>query len=73
MSMKPKYLPTPEEIVKRTAEIRDSWSEDEEVLRSQGIIRKGRNSNLRKREPWIPPMYHISLTKSDGLVADRID
>ena len=73
MLMKPRYLPTPEEITKRTAEIRKGWSENEEVLRSRGIIRKGRGSNMRKREPWTPPMYHISLSRSDGLVADRID
>ena len=68
--MKPKYLPTLEEIAKKTAEIRDGWSEDEESLRSRGITYKGGGC---KKEPWTPPMYHISLTKSDGLVADRID
>ena len=70
MMNKPIYLPTPEEIAKRTAEIRNGWSEDEEVLRSRGITYKGRGC---KKEPWTPPVYHISLSKSDGLVADRID
>lgn len=73
MSMKPKYLPTLEEIAERTAEIRDNWSDDEEELRSRGIIREGRGNKGYKKEPWTVPTYHISLSRSDGLVADRID
>lgn len=72
MVKKPKYLPTPEEIKCLTAEIRNAWSDEEEELRSHGVILRGRG-NPKMKKHWTPPMYHLSLSKADGLVADRID
>lgn len=71
MKTKIKYLPSLEKIAEETARIREGWSEAEEEHRLHGCT--GTRGGRYKMEPWRVPVYSISLSPINGLVADRID
>ena len=47
-----KYLPTPEEIVEKCAEIRLGWSEEEHYRRRYGML----VDEARAAKSWRPPV-----------------
>ena len=61
---RPTYNPTAEEIEAGTAEVREEW--DEKTCRR----RAGLSS---KKKPYEFPVYHISVSRADGIVMDRLD
>ena len=65
------YLPSLEEIKRETAKIREGWSNKEELQRSHGYT--GSRRGKYRRKPWTIPKYRFSLSRADGLVADKVE